>query len=672
MAFSAVATLQHNCYISYLTSLDVYSPYVYSDILATSVSSDSSIVPPTTVVTSLTTRNRYCIKTNDTYLQVTDLYAVEFDTTLVTYKNYMTKIFQLVADSTNTSCYRIATDYNYMYYLDYDTTNSNLKFKNNRGSISIPSTNGYLCFTYSSNKLQVIKRYSYSNTAYTHSEDTTFAYLNYYVQYSSGSLILTSNISNASTFVFYNTPMDSAIPTNLNPVPTAYQTNSAVNIADYVATSRFDIEGNIPRDARCKFLPYFYTNDGNAKLVSNAGYIYANQLTTAGYNASTNYYAELMLSVIAVNILTNSTYTTLRYDTSVYKTYREGALKFVQEGDNIANGEKGMNTIPFVYFTCEQDGSGDYHPFMCMASYSISDRISRLYDVCKPPADGSGPYVTSSITRDATLQGYLVKIPMLNYGFSGDISGSAYYDSATGTTIDSNSNTNDMKKNTIAYDFIDEYQANGNSQNNQRIYTTMNYNNYNYTNTASIGMLIDGVILYPVLNNTLTSAQLAAEVSNSGIHVGQGMGLHYHSDGYAAAFAISNNTNNMFLYNNKDFIGRQHPPIIGFGLDGIAIYGTYTTNYTSMSGYNVALDSFGGHSHGDYGYHYHCHNFQNNSSNNINTGQQATVYQQFVVMKGAYKGNINEVPDFGVTDPASVTLSQTSKYVWGYVRITPT
>jgi hypothetical protein len=672
MALSALANIHHNNYISSLTSLDVYTPYVYSEIMATAVSTDSSIVPPTTTVSSLTTRNRYCIKTNDTYLQVSDLYAVEFDTTLVSYKNYMTKIFQTVADSVNTNCYNIVTEFNYMYYLDYDTTNSNLKFKNNRGSIAIPSTNGYLCFTYSSNKLQVIKRYSYSNTAYTHSEDTTFAYLNYYVKYSSGSLILTANVSDASTFVFYNTPMNVTIPTNFNPVPTAYQTNSAVNISDYISASRLDIEGNIPRDARCKFLPYFYSNDGTTKLVSNAGYVYANQLTTPGYDTSTNYYAELMLSVIAVNILTNSTYKTLRYSTNVYKTYREGALKFVQQGDSIANGEKGMNTIPFVYFTCEKDDSGDYNPFMCMASYSITDRIAHLMDICKPPADGSGPYTSSSVTRDATLQGYLVKIPMLNYGFSGDISGSAYYDSATGTTIDSNSNTNNMKANTIAYDFINRYESNGNAQNGQRIYTTMNYNNYNYANTASIGMLIDGVILYPVLNNTLTSAQLSAETSNTGVHVGRGMGLHYHTDGYAAAFAISNNTNNMFLYNNNDFIGRTHPPIVGFGLDGIAIYGTYTTSYTSMSGYSVALDNFGGHSHGDYGYHYHCHNFQNNSSTDINADSGfVTVYQQFVVMKGAYKGNINVVPDFGVTDPASVTLAQTSKYVWGYVRTTP-
>jgi hypothetical protein len=152
------------------------------------------------------------------------------------------------------------------------------------------------------------------------------------------------------------------------------------------------------------------------------------------------------------------------------------------------------------------------------------------------------------------------------------------------------------------------------------------------------------------------------------------MGLHYHADGYSA----KSSTNNLCLYNDNDYTKRYHPPLIGFGLDGIALYGIYKSNYSSMHGYKVALDSFGGHSHGSYGYHYHAHKVQNNTSNNIDTitdGSTATTYKIHALMKGAWKGKINDIPDFWDSDTGShsqyapdYSLSSRSKYVWGYDR----
>ena len=474
--------------------------------------------------------------------------------------------------------------------------------------------------------------------------------------------------------------MDVSIPSDFNPIPTAYVSNDRVSIKDYISNKRVNIEGAYD-DNDSKFLVRFYNNNGTAK-VSEAGYTYADQLTSAGYDDSTNgtnYYANLMLDEIFSKVSTNTTYKSLRYDTSVYKTFREGALKIILKGNSIANGDVGMNTTPYVYFTCEkEDSTSEYHPFMCMASYSISDKPNRLLDVCKPPGDGgSGGYGSNDVTRDATLQLYLTKIPMLDYGTVHDISGSVSYSSDAVSEI--NNNTNDLHTASLAYDFINYYQNNGNEDNSgDRIITTINYNNYNYASISGIGIIIDGVSLYPVLNNTLTTAHKSAEITNTGIHVGQGMGLHYHADGYSGKVSSNNYTNNLFLYNDNDYIGSNHPPLIGFGLDGIALYGVYNTNYSSMHGYNVSLDEFGGHTHGDYGYHYHSHTVENNVSNNIDTitdGSEPTVYKIHALMKGAWKGNVNNIPDFWDNSHGSnnqyapeYSLSQKSKYVWGYPR----
>jgi hypothetical protein len=668
-------------------TLDVYVPKNFNTILSSSI--PTSISTPTVTVTSLTNRNRYMIKTNNTYINISDTYSVSFSTTLSTYKTFLTKVFEFFQDSSDSTCFRIDSELHSLYSLDYNSSTGKLVFTNNwgnGGTRGLSSGNGYLCFKYTTDKkLQVIKRYAYSNTEYTHSLDNSFSYANYYVKYSSSGLSLVSTSSAGSTFLIYNSKMNVTIPSNFNPEPTSYVPNDAVSIKNYISNTRTNIEGTTLTDPNCKFIPYFYNNDGSNK-VSDAGYQYANQIKTRGYDASnngTNYYANLMLTEISSKVATNTTYKTLRYPTSIYKVFREGALSIVLKGNTIANGDIGMNTTPYVYFTCEKNDSNQYHPFMCIVSYSIADKPIRLWDICKPPGDGGdGGYPAQEVTRHATLQLYLTKIPMLDYGLVNDISGSVSY--TGGAMNETNSNTNNMHSANLAYDFIENYTENGNSSkdgsgNDVRIITTLNYNNYNYTAISGIGITIDGVALYPVLNNTLTTAPKSAEITNTGIHVGQGMGLHYHADGYSAR---SSSTNQLCLYNDMDYTtSRKHPPLIGFGLDGIALYGIYTSNYTTMDGYSVALDSFGGHSHGLYGYHYHSHTVQNSSSNNVDTitdGSSPITYKIYILMKGAWKGKVGDIPDFWDSDHGShhqyapqYSLSTHSKYVWGYDTTPP-
>lgn len=143
----------------------------------------------------------------------------------------------------------------------------------------------------------------------------------------------------------------------------------------------------------------------------------------------------------------------------------------------------------------------------------------------------------------------------------------------------------------------------------------------------------------------LSLAHLVARSAHDKFHVGRGMGLHWHSDGH------SGNGNGLNLYNLADYENASHPPLIGFGMDGLALYGKYEITYNDMAGYSLALDDFGGHEHGDYGYHYHAHT----ASSTIIEDQ--TDYTLHILMNGAWRGNINDIPEFWAQ------ASQANRYV---------
>ena len=65
-------------------------------------------------------------------------------------------------------------------------------------------------------------------------------------------------------------------------------------------------------------------------------------------------------------------------------------------------------------------------------------------------------------------------------------------------------------------------------------------------------------------------------------------------------------------------------------------------DYTEMDGYSEVLDDFGGHSHDDYGYHHHAFS----SSATQSQGPDSYTYTQNFLQRGAFKGQINEIPGF--------------------------
>jgi hypothetical protein len=355
-----------------------------------------------------------------------------------------------------------------------------------------------------------------------------------------------------------------------------------------------------------------------AKLDSS----YSKQLIS-GNNSSANATIAASTALDNIIITLQAEGSSLRYDKSVYVAFRENALSHLFASQDLYNSQVGERTVAHVYFTNAVDANDVHHPYMVVASHNATHRPNFLVDVARPPGDGLVDYPISTITRTAVLEARTIVVPLKDYGLI--------------TTL-----TENIVSPSLA-----------SSEN----LSAENYTAENYAGIASVGIAVDGVKIYPAINNTLAYASAAGEITSSGAHVGQGGSLHWHADGHGF------NGNGINLYNLADYSDSQgnaktHPPIIGFSYDGIAIYGKYEVSFSSMQGYTEALDEYGGHSHGDYGYHYHAHTKQiENGSND---------FKQHFLMVGAWKGKINTLPVMGEAEiniKPPQTVETTQRYV---------
>jgi hypothetical protein len=429
------------------------------------------------------------------------------------------------------------------------------------------------------------------------------------------SVSLTTNETNATSFFMADATKLINIGVNagsdFNPGSTAWQTNAFAPYRSNPAPVAFS-NSELLTTHIAKLDPYY-----SKQVIS-------------GNNSSAN--ATIAASTALDNIITTlaAEGASLRYDKSVYLAYRENTLSHLFASQDLYNSQVGERSVAHVYFTNAADDSGIHHPYMVVASHNATPRPNFLIDVARPPGDGtSGSYQNSTITRTAVIEYKAVLIPLKNYGLVGNF-------------------TDNILAKSLASDAG---------------LSTANYTVENYADTASMGVAIDGVVIYPAINNTLLYATAAAEITSSGAHVGQGGALHYHADGHGF------NGNGINLYNLRDYTdssngtSRPHPPIIGFGYDGIALYGKYESSFSSMDGYGVALDAYGGHTHGDYGYHYHAHSAPivglrdtAGSKSLIGTGN----FTQHYLMVGAWKGSINSLPVLGL---GVIDDSITGRYV---------
>jgi len=437
----------------------------------------------------------------------------------------------------------------------------------------------------SSAKIKAVSHWEYDSNMDTVSEAS--GWTNRWLQNDNGSLSWTTDESSASSFFLASVAelIDLEIEdgSDFNPLSVAYQPNASADLPDdvyLIEDSKFysELPNKVNDESKAQF--------GNSSEATSA--------------------ASEMLDEIEATLTDKGK--SLRYPKEFYLALRENMLSQEIASNDIYGARVGYNNIVNVYFTNASDDDGEPHPFMIVVAFAVSSRPNMLIDVNRPPGATPGAgYAESTVTRFGKLGDFVIKIPLKDYGLISDLLG------------------NDLSPyGDLASAFDDDHG------------TTTEKTVYNYAGLASVGMAVDGVTIYPAMNNNIRFTVEDGEITQSGIHVGGGLELHYHADGHAFS------QNGINLYNISDYEGHDHPPVIGMAYDGIALFARYESSYSSMAGYNVGLDEFGGHDHGDgFGYHYHAHAENHVSSNNSNIS-----FTEHFLLVGAWKGNINSIPGF--------------------------
>ena len=595
-ASTTTVTVQDTTTVTEATTLSYATPANFETLLTKVYTPSTSLVASSTVAN----RSRYMISDAATagnsskYLSIGTIYSDSTTagytaipgvvTSSSTYDNYLTKIVQLVA--TSDGFYRLDSHLHPNNSIDVEASTSSLKFRNNFGKTAA-TANGYVTFSYdaSTHLLEAKNRYIYTYASSTASTpyEATYAIDNSFT--GAGKYVnLTSNTYALSTtgtpLYFYESPLNFGIPVFMNPQAVVMVTNASAPFQSKITYSSTEAVG---------------------RIYNNVKSTYRAQVASIGSDTSTKSAADSQLTSIKAALEANGE--KLRYAPALYSAFRDAALATKLVSDAISDGVPGQNLVPYVYFTNEQDSAGKYHPFMVVVNYGNPASPNGLKDIPRPPGAGTGSYASSKVTRYTNLENYVSMIPMKDYGQVSAVTENTY----TRTLWSDVTNTTKP----------------------QDVYT--------YADTADNGILIDGSVMFPNFNNRLLPSALDGELSASGCHVGQGGGgPHCHADGYQSGAALG-------LYNDSDYASATHPPLIGFGYDGLALFGIYRSSDASMKGYTTALDAFGGHNHDDMGYHYHAHTVTDYQPYGESTSLKSTLH---VLMKGAYIGKTNLIPCF--------------------------
>ena len=541
-----------------------------------------------------------------------------------TYGDVMRGMFQLqdlnieeLFTETLSGAYTIRPVLGIYYALDANadvgaSTSSGLVIRDIKSTFMTGQTTiAYLGFeistTGNSTVLKASSRYQYDLSTESFEIDNSWS-SNHWVDLSSGSIELTTTESNASSLLLADATdlinVKNEAGSAFNPGSIDWQTNSFASWPINPATGEASIEGVA--------LSQLYN-----LVIQQTDIQFQMQF---GHSDEATAVAEDFLNNIESTLQAQGE--SLRYDKSLYLAVRENMLSHRTAAVDEVNCVLDTPLIAHVYFTNAQDDDGVYHPFMVVGAHNGTGGPNFLIDVPRPPGDGSsGEYSDQTITRNAVVAATLFKIPLKDYG------------------LITNLTDNDMSPyNSIALD--------ANLPEDE-------WNVYNHSSISANGIAVDGVKVYPAYNNTLTFAQMNAEITSTGAHVGRGMGLHYHADGHAFS------GNGINLYNLDDYTGHTHPPIIAFSFDGLALYGKYESSHATMDGYETSLDEFGSHSHDDYGHHYHAFT----SIVSDEWANQTFTFEEHFLLAGAYRGLINDIPGFQNFNTNQLVDEELGKYV---------
>lgn len=585
-------------YSAQAQDLDVFGPEPFDDILDNSFT--KSWTP--TALTAIGDREYFVLLDAATKLKVlaadgsdasklkiTDVATV--NETSATYSSLLRSMFQMVDINSNTTealagLYQIRSvldTYNAVHFVDGGTELIAADY----GSFYVgqAANSGYLAIEFegepSSMKLKAVSQFTFNSTTGQQEENTSWTDM--WLAISEDKLTLVAIEGEATSFFMARVVdlinIGIAEGSDFNPAAIEWQTNSFAEFPEEV----WNYEDS---DFFGKFL-----DDVDESL-------------EVQFDNTTEADAAASAALDEIETTLTAEGASLRYSKEVYLTFRDNLLSRTFGAEDMYNSRLGENTVAYVYFTNAADDNGVHHPFMVIASHNASAGPNFLIDVARPPGDGTPgtQYAEQTVTRNAVLETQLNKIPIKDYGLIDNL-------------LD-----NDLSAGNLAED---------------EGLTEADFDIYNYTALASMGSAIDGVVIYPPSNNTLKFAPIDAEITSAGIHVGRGMGLHYHADGHGFT------GNGINLYNLSDYEGRNHPPMIAFGYDGILLFGKYEPSI-SMQGSEIALDEYGGHDHNDFGYHYHAFSQDFNFDRMGVTGS----FTQHFLFVGAWRGLINDIPGF--------------------------
>ncbi len=611
-----------------ISQFNFYGPEPFNDILDNSFS--TSWTPSN--LSSFENRKYIVIldgvsQTNVVSLNSTNKEQVEISTisnisgNTASYGSVLRSIFQIIDENTHfendpaggsgtytslSGLYKLNPVLHSYHSINSDSLTNTLNTTDN-GSyyISQQTNSGYLLVEFvgssSSAQIKAVEQWEYSSSIDTLLENSSWT--SKYLSINGSSLEWTPNVSNATNFFIADASdiIDLEIQdgSDFNPNNVTYKSNATAPIPSNISSM---------------------SNSPLLNLANNIDAYYVSQL---GNSPSATIAASSALDEIETTLINNGS--SLRYPKAFYLALRENMLSHDISSSDIYNAELGNRTIEHVYFTNASDDNGVPHPFMVIGSHCLAARPNLLLDVNRPPGATPGAgYAQSEVTRHGKLGQFLAKIPLKDYGLVStllDNDLSPYGDLAT------------------AYDAI-----HGSSTVKDE---------FNYAGIASIGMAVDGVTIYPSFNNNLRHTVEDAEITSSGIHVGGGLELHYHADAHAF------NGNGINLYNISDYNSNDHPPVIGISYDGIALFGKHEISFSSMAGSQVSLDEYGGHDHGDgFGYHYHAH-----TQLTVGTTPPNNSFNQHILLVGAWKGNINDIPGFLEVKTSQLNDNNINRYV---------
>lgn len=622
------------CYSVSGQSFDYYGPKPFSDILENSFnkvwtpSPISSITNKKYVVILDATTKSNVIMFNDSDISSVELNPIEeIYGSSSTYGSLLKGIFQVVDinthldnDETHDNYAALGEGYRlnpfqHSYYSINAADNSDMNCTD-AGSyfISDETNTGYVSIAFngtaSSTTIEAIGQLTYSIS--TEGLEEVTGWTSKWLAIEAGELVWVSAEGSATAFFLADATDLIALEiedgSDFNPVNVTYQPNPTAS------------------------LPETHGIDDSAVLVDIPTQVDDDLTTLLGTSEDATVAASSMLDAIEVNLTDNGA--SLKYPKEFYLAIRENMLSHKLASTDIYGGKLDYSTVPYVYFTNASDDTGVPHPFMVIGAHAISTRPNLLVDVNRPPGAEQGVgYSETTVTRNGKLGEFLIKIPLKDYGLINEL-------------LD-----NDLTEIGNLVDDFDEKQN-----------TTTDKTVYNYTGLASCGVAVDGVTIYPAYNNNLRFAVEDGEVTHSGIHVGGGLELHYHADGHSFS------GNGINLYNLADYEGHDHPPAIGMSYDGNALFGKYEEPYSSMVGYDEALDEYGGHDHGDdFGYHYHAHvqSVQSSPDESGPSSSDPVTFDEHFLLVGAWKGDINDVPGFGEVKMNQFNESDISRYLSG-------